>query len=97
MAADKAILARIKTDLRINHAALDEDISDTINSCLSDLAVCGVVSPDPMDPSVMAAVKLYCRAAYTDDTDKADSYNKRYGDLKACLMMAEGYGGNADE
>lgn len=95
--ADDTTLAKIKTDLRISHTALDDDIRDTINSCLSDLTVCGIVAPDPMDPPVLAAVKLYCRAAYTDDTDKAEAYYRRYNDLKACLMMAEGYGGTANE
>lgn len=95
--ADDATLAKIKTDLRISHTALDSDISDMIDACLNDLTVCGIVAPDAQDPSVLAAVKLYCRAAYTDDTDKADAYYKRYNDLKACLMMAEGYGGGTSE
>lgn len=95
--ADDTTLAKIKTDLRISHTALDDDISDTIDSCLHDLELCGVFRPSANNSSILAAVKLYCRAAYTDDTDKADAYYRRYNDLKACLMMAEGYGGDAGE
>ena len=38
------------------------------------------------------AHKLYCKADYTDDPIKAARYKEGYNQLKACLMMAEGYG-----
>ena len=95
--ATTEILSKIKTDLRISHTALDDDLSDTIDACLSDLLICGIANPDPADKSILAAVKLYCRAAYTDDTDKAAAYMERYDAMKACLMTASGYGGASDE
>lgn len=89
MATD--MLSRIKTYLRIKHNALDEDIEADIEACFADLEVCGVVFAETGDPLIYNAVKLWCRASYTDDTAKAAEYLRRYDALKSCLMMAEGY------
>ena len=86
------ILQRVKLSLRISHTVLDEDISADIDACIADLKICGVVNTSPADPLIFNAVKLYCRAQYTDDTAKAAAYMERYNALKSCLMMAEGYG-----
>ena len=96
MAIDQSLLVKIKTNLRISHTLLDEDLSDTIAACLQDLKVCGVQAPVPDDPQetdplILNAIKLYCRAEYTDDTTKAAAYKARYDALKSCLMMASGY------
>lgn len=102
MTIDAAIVRKIKTSIRINHTVLDEDITDTIAAALADLGVCGVHEPpadDPqqMDPLILNAVKLYCKAEYTPDAAKAAEYQTRYDKLKSCLMMAEGYAWTADE
>lgn len=86
------MLEKIKLALRIKHDALDEDIQADIDACIADLEVCGVVHAPADDPLILNAVKLYCRSIYTDDTAKGAEYLKRYEALKACLMMAEGYG-----
>ena len=86
------ILTKVKTALRISHSKLDEDIQSEIDACLQDLEVCGVVYAHMTDPLILNAVKLWCRAHYTDDTVKGAEYLRRYDALKACLMMAEGYG-----
>lgn len=93
-------LRKVKLFLRINHNKLDEDIMGDIDSCLADLKLCGVIAPDPTDPLIFNALKLYCRSLYIDDPAKAQEYLKRYEALKSCLMVAEGYGwkdGEADE
>ena len=100
MAVDQSLLLKVKTNLRISHNALDEDLSDSIAACLADLKVCGVVAPaqeDPTetDPLILNAIKLYCRKEFTDDTGKAAEYQKRYDALKSCLMMAGEYSGEA--
>ena len=96
MAIDPTLLNKVKTKLRISHNELDDDLADTISACLKDLEVCGVQAPVPdnpqeTDPLILNAVKLYCRAEFTDDTGKAAEYMARYDALKSCLMMAEGY------
>lgn len=96
MEIGQSLLAKIKTNLRISHTALDDDLKDTIAACLADLNVCGVQVPMSaesleIDPLILNAIKLYCRAAFTDDTEKATAYMARYNSMKSCLMMAEGY------
>ena len=90
------MLEKVKLALRIKHTVLDEDIQADIDACMADLKVCGVVYAAEDDPLIFNAVKLWCRSIYTDDTDKGAEYLRRYGALKSCLMMAEGYGREAD-
>lgn len=89
--------AKIKLGLRISHAKLDEDIMSDIDACLADLEVCGIIDPKEDDPLIFNAIKLYCRSLYTDDSAKGAEYLQRYNSLKACLMMAEGYGWKGDD
>ena len=96
MEIDQGLLLKIKTSLRISHTALDADLTDTIKAALTDLHVCGVQEPpaaDPqeLDPLILNAVKLYCKAEYTDDQAKAAAYMERYEKLKGSLMLTEGY------
>lgn len=91
MAIDPTLLSKVKTTLRISHNALDDDLADCISACLKDLNVCGVQAPVLDDPLILNAVKLYCRAEFTDDTGKAADYMARYNALKSCLMMAGDY------
>lgn len=90
------ILNRIKMALRISHDKLDEDVQSDIDACLADLRLVGV-SVDATDPLIFNAVKLWCRSLYTTDADKAAEWLKRYESLKACLMMASGYGRPSEE
>ncbi len=90
------LLSKIKTNLRISHTALDDDLKDTIAACLADLNVCGVQEPktgdkQETDPLILNAIKLYCKAHFTDDTGKSTAYMARYDSMKSCLMMAEDY------
>lgn len=86
------MLEKIKLALRIKHDKMDADIQADIDACLADLHVCGVVHAPDDDPLILNAVKLWCRSIYTDDVAKGAEWLKRYEALKACLMMAEGYG-----
>ena len=86
------LLEKIKQALRISHDKLDEDIQADIDACLADLRVVGVTHAGEEDPLIYNAIKLYCRATTTDDPAKGAEYMQRYEKLKACLMMAEGYG-----
>lgn len=92
-------LTKIKLALRTSHTKLDDDIQADIDACMADLKVCGIIHPDESDPLIFNAIKLYCRSLYTDDTAKAAEWLCRYNVLKSCLMMAEGYGweANSDE
>lgn len=93
---ENELLSKIKTSLRISHTALDDDVRDTIDACLTDLRVGGVYEDKldiskALDPLVLNAVKLYCKKEYTDDPVNAARYQEGYDALKARLMVAEGY------
>lgn len=85
-------LEKIKLAIRRSHDKLDEDLQADIDACLADLRVVGVIHATEEDPLIFNAVKLYCRSTNTDDPAKAAEWLRRYEALKACLMMAEGYG-----
>lgn len=89
-------LENIKQSLRISHSKLDEDIQADIDACMADLRLVGIVHRGQEDPLIGNAIKLWCRSLYTDDPAKGAEYLRRYNALKACLMMAEGYGWEAD-
>lgn len=89
-------LDKIKQTLRISHTKLDEDIQAAIDAGLADLRLAGVTHKGEEDPLILNAIGLYCRSVHTDDPAKAALWFQRYEGLKACLMMAEGYGWEAE-
>lgn len=96
MAIDHNLLLKIKNYLRRRHSELDDDLSDSITACLKDLEVYGIRvpapdDPDELDPLILQAVKLYCKAEDVDDPAKAAEFRARYESLKACLGMAGEY------
>lgn len=86
------LLEKIKLALRIGHSKLDDDIADNIQACLLDLRMHGIIHLEATDALIQNAVKLYCKAEYTDDLTKAEKYAARYRELRDCLKAAEGYG-----
>jgi hypothetical protein len=90
-------LEKIKLAIRISHSKLDEDVQADIDACMADLKLVGVIYADESDPLIFNAIKLWCRSLYTDDMAKGAEYLRRYESLKACLMVAEGYGWRASD
>lgn len=88
---------KLKQGLRISHSKLDDDILADVEACLADLKLVGVIYANEEDPLIFNAIKLWCRSLYTDDPAKSAEYLRRYEALKACLMMAEGYGWAPEE
>ena len=91
--ASPIVVEKVKTDLRIRHAELDEDISDSIDSCFADMGLCGISADDDnaLDRNIINAVKLWCRARYTRDVEEAKLYDQRYNAVKSTLMTAQSY------
>lgn len=94
---ENLLMLKLKQGLRISHDKLDEDLAADVDACLADLKLVGVIYADETDPLVFNAIKLWCRSLYTDDPAKSAEYLRRYEALKACLMMAEGYGRPPEE
>ena len=96
MATNEALLAKVKTSIRIKHNVLDEDVADNIDACLADLRKVGILESKldtsaGMDPLILHAVKLFCKAEYTDDPAKAARFREGYDGLKSSMMLTEEY------
>lgn len=91
--ASVAAIQKVKVFLRIRHTALDEEIADEIEACKADLGIVGVQNAEESDPTIMEAIKLWCKAHNQDDPDESEKWMNAYNALKATLMMAGGYGG----
>lgn len=89
------VLEKIKLAVRISHDKLDEDIQADIDACLADLEMHGVTEDKENAPLIFNAVKLYCKAAYTDDVNKGAEFLRRYEALRDNLKMAAGNGWEA--
>lgn len=90
-------LEKIKLALRRSHSKLDEDLQADIEAAKADLRVVGIIHAGEEDPLIYNAIKLYCLSTNADDPAKSAEYMDRYEKLKACLMMAEGYGWKAGD
>ena len=88
-------LNKVKAFIRISHTKLDQAITDDIEACLADLEVHGIVNKNDADPLILNAIKLWCKAIYTDDTAKATEWQSRYVTQRNYLKSAEGYGWEA--
>lgn len=90
------LLSKVKAAIRRNHDKLDDDLQADIDACVADLRIAGVVYAGTEDPLIFNAIKLYCRSTCAADSTEAAEWLRRYESLKACLMIAEGYGREAD-
>ena len=88
-------LEKIKLAIRRSHNKLDADLQADIDFAKADLRSVGIVHAGEDDPLIYNAIKLYCKSANTDDPAKSAEWLQRYEKLKACLMVAEGYGWKA--
>ena len=94
--ASRTTINRIKTDLRIKHNALDDDISDNIDTCIADLELVGIKVPNDTDCHIVNAIKLWCRAYYAKDTAEAAAYLERYNAIKSTLKTSTRYRSDID-
>lgn len=91
-------LSEVKATLRVSHSALDTLYNSTINECLADMQLKGVLEPNVSDPNILAAVKLYCQAVHGDPS-LSEKFMQRYEKKRDGLVVAKDYGwkGDADE
>ena len=92
-------VAREKDAMRITHNKLDDQISCDIQSCLSDLVMCGIainvtdsqgVTTPKNDPLIDKAVELYCKAQ-ADYQGEANRYNRAYESLRGAMQACGDY------
>lgn len=88
------MLTKVKTALRISHAALDEEIQDLINAAKSDLILSGVTSTKAnveTDALIIRAVTTYVKAHFGYDNPDADKLLNAYEMIKGHLSSSIDY------
>ena len=70
----------VKNALRIKHSLLDVDIAESILEARAEMVRSGVSEEEANSnhPLIKAAIKTYCLAEYTSDSDKVEGYQKSW-------------------
>lgn len=84
------IIEKIKTSLRIEASAFDDEINDMILSALLDLGIAGVTNTELEDPLILRAVITYCKVHFGEPDDR-EWLKQSYDEQKAQLQIATGY------
>lgn len=91
------ILSKVKLAIRRTHSKLDDDLQADINACLQDMQRGGIPSPDPQDPLILAAIKMYCRSTTADDPANGAAYLQRYEQMRDGMALSGLYGHSTKE
>lgn len=85
------MLGKVKNALRVNHVALDEEILDLIESAKMDLRISGVNKIDEIDPLIIRAIIVYCKAHFGFDNTESERFERSYEMLKNHLTLCGDY------
>ena len=88
-----AMIDKVRNALRISvtdNAAINEELTDLIESAKLDLGVAGVVVPQTIDQLVTKAIITYCKLSFGLPEDY-DRLKRSYDEQKAQLSNATGY------
>lgn len=94
MEISSTVIQKVKTALRLstNDADLEDELTDQIEECLSDLIPANVSydNINLMDPLILKAVKVYCKLNF-GQPDNYDRLKASYDELKMQLGMDSRY------
>lgn len=86
------MLTKVKEALRISekNTAYDNEITDLIEACKSDLLISGISSSflKGEDPLIKQAIKTYCKAYFGYDNPDSEKLKESYSLLKQHLAIA---------
>lgn len=88
-----ATIDKVRNALRIsvsNNTAINEELTDLIESAKLDLGIAGVIVPDTLDTLVTKAIITYCKMSFGLPEDY-DRLKRSYDEQKAQLSTATGY------
>ena len=88
-----AMIDKVRSALRISvsdNTAINEELTDLIESAKLDLGVAGVVVPQTIDQLVTKAIITYCKMSFGLPEDY-DRLKRSYDEQKAQLSNATGY------
>ena len=90
-----ALLAEVKTALRITSTAYDAEIATLIDAAQDDLkgggVSCAAVDAGAPDPLIKRAVITYCLANFGMDNPDAERFGLAYHSLKSHLALSSEY------
>lgn len=86
---DATILEKVKLTLRVVTDDFDDEITDLIRACKSDLMAGGIIV-STIDEFVLQAIRTYCRANFGNPSNY-DRLKASYDEQKAQLGMRSGY------
>ena len=87
------MLEKIKLSLRVDSDDLDEEIQDTIDSAKLDLKLSGIDEDKiiDMDPLILRAIKVFCKAEFSSDNTESNRFRKCYEMLRDHLALSTEY------
>lgn len=83
------LLGAVRSALRIKSIKLDDEIINLIDSCLTDLSMCGIETSETDDPLILRAVIFYCKGNFGYDQNPQSI--QAYESLKAMMALASKY------
>lgn len=87
------MLEKVRNALRIsvaNNEAINDELTDLIESAKLDLGIAGVIVPDEVNALVTKAIITYCKMSFGLPEDY-DRLKKSYDEQKAQLSNATGF------
>ncbi len=87
-------LAKVRTTLRLQTTAFDDEITDYIMACREDLVQLGVLEnkvTDEADGLVLGAVRAYVRWRFSSDAVLAERSKSDYYDMRDEMRLRYDY------
>ena len=86
-------LENVKTALRISHNKLDSDILETIAAAKAEMVRAGIIAGavDYDDPTIVEAIKTYCKYSYAPDVGIRDGYFTSWQYQLDCIRKTASY------
>lgn len=96
--ADRLVEKIRDITLRIDSTAFDDDISETIEACKTDMKLNGIKEDKIVDtdPLILRAIKLFCKSEYADDEKEMEQFRTAYEALRNHLSLSIDYTKDSD-
>lgn len=87
------MLESVKVALRISHDKLDDEITDTIDTAKDEMARVGIDKAKIIetDPLISAAIKTYCKYAFSSEPNMQDGFFNSWQYQIDCLRKSVDY------
>ena len=87
----------IKLSLRVKSNTFDNEITDLINACLTDLKLSGIKNIKDTDFLIRRAVSIYVKANFGLNNPDIEKLNRAYNNMKNFLTLVNEYTGEIND